>query len=49
MSDDDHDDCSYCTGEACRLCGAGCWSDVDDCEHDTAERHGLERCIYDND
>ena len=34
------DECLFCTGEACDLCGAGCWSNVDDCEHDVVERHG---------
>ena len=33
------DDCLACSGEACWLCGAGCWSDVDDCEHEVVDRH----------
>lgn len=33
------DDCLCCSGEACRLCGAGCWSGRTDCEHDVIERH----------
>lgn len=33
------DDCLMCSGEACNLCGAGCWSNVRDCEHDVIERH----------
>lgn len=34
------DDCWYCSGEACRKCGAGCW-DLSEraCTHDVAERH----------
>ena len=29
-----------CSGEACNLCGAGCWnSSVRDCNHDVIERH----------
>lgn len=31
--------CMLCSGEACNLCGAGCWSNVKDCEHDVMERH----------
>lgn len=38
-------ECMMCSGEACNLCGAGCW-DYDGtlrngapCEHDSAERH----------
>lgn len=31
--------CSYCAGEKCNKCGAGCWSNVDDCKHDSLERH----------
>lgn len=35
-----HDDCPMCSGEACNLCGAGCWdSSVTDCDHDVVERH----------
>jgi len=42
------EDCRMCTGEACNLCGAGCWDGAprlgDDparppCEHDVLERH----------
>lgn len=34
------DDCGPCKGEACFLCGAGCWNNAErNCEHDTAERH----------
>lgn len=33
--------CPLCNGEACNMCGAGCWdSSVDDCEHDVIDRHG---------
>lgn len=33
-------DCWMCNGQACALCGAGCWdSSVTDCEHDVIERH----------
>lgn len=28
-----------CSGEACRLCGAGCWSNRRDCDHDVIDRH----------
>lgn len=40
--------CRMCTGEACNLCGAGCWDgaprlgddpDRPPCEHDVIERH----------
>ena len=31
--------CPFCSNEACNLCGAGCWSDVNDCEHDAPDRH----------
>lgn len=31
--------CLLCTGEACNLCGAGCWSNRRDCTHDVMERH----------
>ncbi len=48
-------DCMMCSGEACDLCGAGCWSNAvtrgSPCEHDVLERHnGLppNRC-YDGD
>ena len=33
------DGCLMCSGEACYKCGAGCWSDVDNCEHTADERH----------
>jgi hypothetical protein len=33
------EDCALCSGEACDLCGAGCWSDVKDCQHDVMDRH----------
>lgn len=33
------EDCMMCSGEACNLCGAGCWSNRRDCEHDVMERH----------
>lgn len=33
------DDCPLCSGEACDLCGAGCWSNRRDCEHDVIDRH----------
>lgn len=34
------EDCLMCTGEACNLCGAGCWDpSVSDCDHGSAERH----------
>jgi len=34
------EDCGACTGEACFLCGAGCWDmQVRDCEHDVIDRH----------
>lgn len=32
-------DCMMCSGECCNLCGAGCWSNVGDCEHDVIDRH----------
>jgi hypothetical protein len=32
-------DCKACNGEACDKCGAGCWSDARDCQHDVIERH----------
>ena len=36
----DPEGCMMCTGEACWLCGAGCWnSSVRDCAHDVMERH----------
>lgn len=31
--------CLLCSGEACNLCGAGCWSNRRDCTHDVMERH----------
>lgn len=33
------DACPYCSGRACNLCGAGCWSQVRDCQHDSIDRH----------
>lgn len=34
------DECPCCTGEACDLCGAGCWdSSAKDCTHDVVDRH----------
>ncbi len=37
-------DCPYCSGEACNLCGAGCWSDKRNCDHDVIDRHaGLNK------
>lgn len=38
MNDCD-EECMVCSGEACNLCGAGCWSNRRDCEHDVIERH----------
>lgn len=38
-SADTPDACPYCSGEACNLCGAGCWSHVRDCAHDSFDRH----------
>lgn len=35
----DYDHCLACSGEACFLCGAGCWSNRQDCEHDVVDRH----------
>lgn len=36
------EDCPMCTGEACSLCGAGCWNNsVTNCEHDVVQRHEL--------
>lgn len=36
-------DCMMCNGEACKLCGAGCWigsnKPQSPCEHDVIERH----------
>lgn len=34
-----HPDCLMCSGEACNLCGAGCWSNVTNCQHGVLERH----------
>lgn len=33
--------CAMCSGEACELCGAGCWNSnpVWHCEHSVDERH----------
>lgn len=33
------EDCMMCSGEACNPCGAGCWGNRKDCEHDVIERH----------
>lgn len=33
------EDCLFCQGEACMLCGAGCFSDATECEHDVIDRH----------
>lgn len=34
-------DCLMCSGEACNLCGAGCWNNsAQFCEHASDERHG---------
>jgi len=34
------ENCGACSGEACFLCGAGCWdASVRNCEHDVIERH----------
>jgi hypothetical protein len=33
-------DCLMCSGEACNLCGAGCWNNkAEHCEHGSVERH----------
>jgi hypothetical protein len=36
-------ECLMCNGEACNLCGAGCWNGggahEPPCEHDVLERH----------
>lgn len=34
-------DCLACSGEACALCGAGCWNNGFDleCQHDVLDRH----------
>jgi hypothetical protein len=37
--ENDPDACPFCAGEKCNKCGAGCWSNVDNCEHDSMERH----------
>lgn len=39
VGESDEVDCSMCTGSACNKCGAGCWSQRRDCEHDVMERH----------
>jgi hypothetical protein len=35
--------CKMCNGEACNLCGAGCWANpitmAEPCEHSVDERH----------
>lgn len=35
------EECLACTGEACRLCGAGCWAPPNSvqCDHDVIDRH----------
>lgn len=34
------EDCLMCSGEACNLCGAGCWNNqAPHCDHDVIERH----------
>lgn len=34
-------DCIMCSGEACNLCGAGCWNNSErTCDHDVIDRHG---------
>ncbi len=33
------ENCMMCSDEACLKCGAGCWSNVRDCDHDVIERH----------
>jgi hypothetical protein len=38
------EECLACTGEACRLCGAGCWAPPSSvrsvkCDHDVIDRH----------
>lgn len=34
------EDCLLCNGEACNLCGAGCWNNsAKNCTHDVMERH----------
>ena len=43
-SEEDQDACMMCSGEACSLCGAGCWNNAigftePPCEHDVMERH----------
>lgn len=44
-------DCMSCSGEACQLCGAGCWNNAGcghDCEHDVIDRHNYDpnwRCL----
>lgn len=32
-------ECPMCNGEACNLCGAGCWSPGARCQHDVLDRH----------
>lgn len=37
---EDGADCAFCNGEACNLCGAGCWNpSISDCQHDSYDRH----------
>lgn len=39
---DKSENCSMCNGEACALCGAGCWSHTGtNCTHDVLERHTI--------
>lgn len=34
------DACKMCSGEACNLCGAGCWNRTErNCQHDVIDRH----------
>lgn len=34
------EDCLMCSGEACNLCGAGCWNNSEtNCDHDVIDRH----------
>jgi hypothetical protein len=33
------DSCPMCSGECCNYCGAGCWSNEHNCQHDSLTRH----------
>lgn len=33
------DSCPMCSGECCNFCGAGCWSNETNCQHDSLTRH----------